>query len=276
MYAGAVAFQFNKTKPIYNKKKKEETNGNQRAIDREYIDLYCTHKQHQDAGHNGLVQSTPPSYNVSIFLTLLPFLLDDTDTHMPTSNSSTSTPTPHPSSDPTDDPTLDLTYSDSPTTTATAAAAAPAPDTPPPTNSTPLFPHLTHGGMETPPPTAASLHFHHQNQHQHQNPQLLTPKPTTTTTTTTTTSTPPSSQPQAQQQQQQHRESVSMGMGSQMQMQVQMELARKGIAEAWVAAGWGGKKMLEDYELQRDRLLDGGLNLGKLGFVLRPPPRSMC
>ena len=55
-----------------------------------------------------------------------------------------------------------------------------------------------------------------------------------------------------------------MGMGMAMggvsgQMQ---ELARKGAAEAWAAAGWGGKKMMEDYELQRDRLLDGGLNLG--------------
>lgn len=51
----------------------------------------------------------------------------------------------------------------------------------------------------------------------------------------------------------------------QMHMHIMQEFARKGAAEAWVAAGWGGKKMLEDYELQRDRLLDGGLNLAFLG-----------
>ncbi|RPB28425.1 hypothetical protein L211DRAFT_383876 [Terfezia boudieri ATCC MYA-4762] len=192
--------------------------------------------------------------------------LDDTDTPMPTSNSNTSTPTPHPSAD---DPTFDLTHSDSP---------APGPDTPPATNSTPLFPHhLTHAGMETPPPTTASLHFHQQHQHPHQNPQLLTPGPT---------STPPSSQPQSQphtQQQQHHhhqhhyhqhhhhhhQESMGVGGGQmQMHMHIMQEFARKGAAEAWVAAGWGGKKMLEDYELQRDRLLDGGLNLGKTGIPL--------
>jgi len=54
---------------------------------------------------------------------------------------------------------------------------------------------------------------------------------------------------------------VMGGGGGQMQMQ---ELSRKSIAEAWAAAGWGGKKMVEDYEMQRDRLLDGALSLGKL------------
>ena len=43
----------------------------------------------------------------------------------------------------------------------------------------------------------------------------------------------------------------------------------KSAAEAWAAAGWGGKKALEEYEMQRDRLLDSGLNLGTI--LLVPP-----
>ena len=77
---------------------------------------------------------------------------------------------------------------------------------------------------------------------------------------------------------------MGMGIGGgagqmQLQSQMQMELARKGVTEAWAAAGWGGKKMVEDYEVQRDKLLDPGLNLGK-AWCFRPPPpthlRAMC
>lgn len=42
-------------------------------------------------------------------------------------------------------------------------------------------------------------------------------------------------------------------------------VSRKSVAEAWAAAGWGGKKVVEEYEVQRDRLLDGGLSLAFLG-----------
>lgn len=41
------------------------------------------------------------------------------------------------------------------------------------------------------------------------------------------------------------------------------QLERKSVAEDWVAAGWGGKKLVEEYELQKDKLLDGGLDLCK-------------
>ena len=134
------------------------------------------------------------------------------------------------------------------------------PDTPPPTRSQPSFisqsstasmqsqhtqpatpqqanqisyPH----GMETPPTSA--MHFNHHT-------ALLTPGPT---------GTPPRNQGQ---------------LGESIPPPHCGRFERKTAAEAWATAGWGGKKALEEYEIQRDRLLDSGLNLG----IILPVPNK--
>ncbi|KAF8474753.1 hypothetical protein BDZ91DRAFT_845020 [Kalaharituber pfeilii] len=123
-----------------------------------------------------------------------------------------------------------------------------APDTPPATGTQPSFfsstsgatsqpapqpsqpshysAHLDHHrGMETPPPSA--MHFS-------AGAQLLTPGPT---------STPPAA-----------REVLGPTQPD-----------RKMLAEIWSQAGWGGKKGLEEYELQKDKLLDKDFSLAHLG-----------
>ena len=127
------------------------------------------------------------------------------------------------------------------------------PDTPPPTRTQPSFlsqssavgmqsqptqpvtpqqvKHKAYTqGRETPPTSA--MHFNH-------HPALLTPGPT---------GTPPRSQKRS-------GEGMPPHGG---------HFEHKTAAEAWAAAGWGGKKALEEYEIQRDRLLDSGLNLGTI------------
>ena len=90
-------------------------------------------------------------------------------------------------------------------------------------------------GMETPP--TSTMHFNH-------NSALLTPGPM---------GTPPRSLGQ-------------LGEGIQPHSG---HFEHKNAAEAWAAAGWGGKKALEEYEIHRGRLLDSGLNLGTI-LLARP------
>lgn len=48
------------------------------------------------------------------------------------------------------------------------------------------------------------------------------------------------------------------------------------MAELWVTAGWGGKKLIEEYELQRDKLLDSALDLCKWSLLSLYGTSMLC